>query len=138
MKFLQKAFLAVTLCIFLTACQSGTDRKQLLAAADSRKEIMDTIANDGNMSKEMMQSMMNSENSKIMIEGNEVLTSKMMKNHTAMIKMMKDNPHMMESMLADMLETCKSDTAMMSLMYRTMMGNTQMREMMHKNMGKMN
>lgn len=137
MKFLQKTFLAIALCIFLAACQSGADRKQLLAAADSRKEIMDTIANDGNMSKEMMQSMMNSENSKIMIEGNEVLTSKMMKNHTAMIKMMKDNPHMMESMLADMLETCKSDTAMMSLMYRTMMGNTQMRELMHKNMGKM-
>ena len=91
MKSLQKIFLAVALCIFFAACQSGNNKKQVLSAADSRKEIMDSIANDGNMSKEMMQSMMNSENSKIMIEGNEAMASAMIKNHASMIKMMKSN-----------------------------------------------
>lgn len=137
MKSLQKIFLAFALCIFLAACQSGNDRKQILAAADSRKEIMDSIANDGNMSKEMMQSMMNSENSKIMIEGNEAMASAMIKNHASMIKMMKNNPSMMEGMMADMMESCKKDTAMMAAMCKTMMKDPQMKEMMHKEMNKM-
>jgi hypothetical protein len=136
MRFLKNILLAITLFSFLPACKSGADKDQKLTAADARKANKDTIADDGAISKGTMESMMNSEDSKIRIEGNEKMASGMMKDHTAMMKMMKENPAMMESMMKDMMETCKQDTAMMSLMFRTMMKNPQMKEMMRKEMGK--
>ena len=135
MKFLKNIVLASAL-FFLAACQSGTDKEKVLTAADAKKANKDTIADDGAISKGTMQSMMNSEDSKIRIEGNEKMVSGMMKDHTGMMKMMKGNPAMMESMMTDMIEACKKDTAMMSLLYRAMMKNPQMKEMMRKEMGK--
>lgn len=126
MKSLKIFILGINL-FFLAACQSGTDKHQ---------NNKDTIADDGAISKSTMQSMMNSEDSKITIEGNEKMASGMIKDHAGMMKMMKGNPAMMESMMNDMMETCKKDTTMMSLMYRTMMKNPQMKEMMRKEMGK--
>jgi hypothetical protein len=58
----------------------------------------------------------------------------MMENHGTRIQMMKDNPGMMQSMMSDMMEACKSDTSMMSSMCKTMMGNQQMKDMMQKKM----
>ena len=60
----------------------------------------------------------------------------MMENHTTMMKMMKDNPGMMQGMMADMMETCKGDSAMISGMCKTMMENPQMMYMMKKMIGK--
>jgi hypothetical protein len=37
--------------------------------------------------------------------------------------------------MSDMMETCKSDTSMMSSMCKTMMENQQMKDMMQKKMG---
>jgi hypothetical protein len=68
---------------------------------------------------------MNSENSKMI----------MMEFHGSMMKMMKENPVMMQSMMSGMMETCKNDTAMMSSMCKNMMENPEMMEMMHKKMG---
>jgi NADH:ubiquinone oxidoreductase subunit F (NADH-binding) len=39
---------------------------------------------------------------------------------------------MMQKMMADMMEKCKSDTAMMCTMCRTMMGSKEMMDMMEK------
>jgi len=58
---------------------------------------MDTISNDSIMSKEMMAKLMNSKTSKMMILEDEKIT---MDNHDRMMKMMKDYPAMVQSMMS--------------------------------------
>lgn len=125
MKKVQKIFFVIALAALFTSCQSGTNTKQILSNADTRKDIMNTIANDSSMYHEMMTAMMDSK--KGMMTG----------DHASMMKMMKDNPGMMN----DMMEMCNKDTAMMGGMCKTMMANPQMMDMMKKmkdgNMDKM-
>ena len=131
MRSLQKVISTIALITLFASCQSSTDVTQTLSKPDTRKEIMNKIADDSTMSNEMMVAMMNSNNGKMM-----------MGNHQMMMKMMKDDPVGMQSMMTDMMEACKNDTTMMSGMCKTMMGNKQMMDMMQKmkekNMGKMN
>ena len=130
MKSLQKAALATALIMVFASCQSSTDVTQTLSKPDTRKEMMDRIANDSSMSKEMMGAMMNSQNGKMMMM--QDYQKMMMGNHETMMKMMKDNPGMMEGMMTNMMEACKNDTTMMSGMCKAMMGNKQMMDMMQK------
>lgn len=125
LKSLQKLSLLVALIIFFTSCQSGTDVNQTLSKTETRTEMMNKIADDSTMSKEMMATMMNSKNGKMM----------MMENHEAMMKMMKDNPGMMDNMMMNMMEACKTDTTMMAGMCKKMMANPQMMDMMQKMKG---
>ena len=128
MKSLQKLSLLVALITFFASCQSGTDVNQTLSKTETRMEMMNRIADDSTMSKEMMATMMNSKNGKMMM-------MPMMENHEAMMKMMKDNPGMMHTMMENMMEACKTDTAMMSGMCKKMMENPQMMDMMQKMKG---
>ena len=128
MKSLQKLSLLVALITFFASCQSGTDVNQTLSKTETRMEMMNKIADDSSMSKEMMAAMMNSKNGKMMM-------MPMMENHEAMMKMMKDNPGMMHTMMENMMEACKTDTAMMSGMCKKMMENPQMMDMMQKMKG---
>ena len=125
MKSLSKVSLLIALITFLASCQSGTDVNQTLSKTETRMEMMNKIADDSAMSKEMMATMMNSKNGKMM----------MMENHEAMMKMMKDNPGMMHTMMENMMEACKTDTTMMSGMCKKMMENPQMMDMMQKMKG---
>lgn len=134
-KKLQKGSLAIALIALFASCQSAPTPTQILSNKETRKAIMDSIANDSEMMNEMMEAMMVSENGKTMMMGNEKMNMTMMENHGAMMKMMKDNPSMMEGMMADMMEACKNDTSMMSSMCKTMMGNQQMMDMMDKMKG---
>jgi hypothetical protein len=124
--------MAIALIAFISSCKSGTDIKQILSKSDTRKAIMDTIANNNEMSQAMMEAMINSENGKMMMMGNEKMRMMMMEDRGTMMKMMKDNPGMMQNMMSDIMETCKSDTAMMSTMCKNMMGNQLMMDMMEK------
>ena len=135
MKNLQKITLFIALVALFASCQTNTDVSKILSNQDTKKAIMDTIANDSNLSSEMMETMMNNENSKTAMMGNEKMSMMMMQDHAAMMKRMKDNPDMMKSMMSGMMEACKNDTAMMSSMCKSMMEDPQMMEMMHKNMG---
>lgn len=126
MKKIQIITLVITLITLFSSCQSSTDIKQVLAKQETRREIMDTIANNSNMSKEMIETMMNSKNGKIMIQGNGKMMGMMLENKGSMIKMMKENPAMIQSMMSNMLEACKSDTSLMSSMFKTLTGNEQM------------
>ena len=132
MKTLQKITWAIALITLFASCQSS---KQILSKSDSRTEIITAIANDPDMSKEMMEAIMNSKNGKMMMQGNDKMKM-MMENHGMMMKMMKDNPGMMQNMMSNMMEAAKSDTSMMSSMCRSMMGNQQMMDMMQKMKGK--
>jgi len=123
MKKVQKILFVFALTALFTSCQTGTDAKKILSNADTRKEIMNTIANDSSMHQEMMAAMMNGKN------------GMMMGDHTSMMKMMKENPGMMTGMMNNMMEMCKNDTAMMGGMCKTMMANPQMMDMMKKMKG---
>ena len=137
MKTLQKITLVIALMALFASCQSSTDVNKIFSNPDTKKAIIDKIANDSNLSTEMIETMMNSNNGKMMMLGNDKMTMMMMmENHGKMMKMMKDDPGMMKSMMSDMMETCKSDTAMMSSMCKNMMESPQMMDMMHKNMGR--
>ena len=135
MKTLQKVAMVIALITLFSSCRSNTDTKQILSNKETRKGIIDTIANNGEMMKEMTEAMMNSKNGKMMMQGNEKMTMMMMEDQGAMMKMMKENPAMMHSMMSGMMETCKNDTAMMSTMCKSMMENPEMMDMMHKKMG---
>lgn len=138
MKTLRKSALAIALITLFASCQSTSDPKQVLSNNETRKEIIDAIANSMEMSKEMMEAMMSSKNGKMMMQGNEDMTKMMMENHEVMMKMMKGNPGMMDGMMSDMMNVSKTDTSMMSSMCKAMMGDKQMmdrmQEMKKKNM----
>lgn len=139
---MSKIALAIALITSIVSCQSKADVNSILSKTDTRKEIIDKIADDSTMSNEMMTAMMNSKNGKMMRDGKMPMV--MMENHEAMMKMMKENPGMMHTMMMNMMEACKNDTSMMSGMCKKMMENPQMMDMMQKmngkniDMGKMN
>ena len=135
MKTLQKFVFAIVLITLLASCQSNSEIKEVLSKSDTRKEIMDSIAHNSDMSKEMMTAMINSKNDKMMMEGDGKMPM-MMANHDSMMKMMKDNPAMMHKMMLQMMEACNADTGMMSSMCKTMMENPKMMNMMKKMKGK--
>lgn len=132
MKKLLKITMVITLIALFAACQSPADMKQLLSKSETRKEIMDNIANDSTMAREMMEDMMSANIGKAMIQGNEKIKMTMMDNQDMMMKMMKNNPGMMQMMMSNMMDAAKNDSTMMSAMCRTMMGNQAMMDMMEK------
>jgi hypothetical protein len=145
MKTLQKILMVIVLISagLFASGQSNTDINKILSKSDSRQKIMDLIANDSIMSKEMKVAMMNSKNGKMMMHGdgkmpmmktmsdNPGMTDSMMSN---MMEKCKTDTLMMKSMMSNMMKACKSDTSMMSSVCKTMMGNHQMMDMMHKKM----
>jgi hypothetical protein len=132
MQILQKHTFIIAFILLFASCQSSTDTKQILSKSETRKDMMDKIANDSSMSKEMMGAMMANHTGMAMMQDHQKM---MMGNHETMTKMMKDNPGMMEGMMTNMIEACKNDTAMMSGMCKVMMENKQMMDMMQKMKG---
>lgn len=133
MQILNKTLSVISLFALFSACQPSTDIKQVLSKSETRMAMMDSIANNGDMSKEMMEAMMKSE---MAMQGNPKMHKMMMEDHGAMMKMMKENPEMMKSMMNDMMEVSKTDTSMMASMCKTMMANKPMMDMMGKMKGK--
>ena len=141
MKNVQKFVLSIVLIAvtLFASGQSKTDVKQILSKPETRKLIMDTIANDSIMSKEMMTTMMNSKNHKMMMMENH---GSMMKDDHGMkhcmmmpdsMKACKGDTSMMSKCKA-MMKACKGDTSMMSSKCKAMMESPQMKEMTQKRM----
>jgi hypothetical protein len=92
LKTLQKVTIAIALVALFTSFQSAIDVTQILSKPETRKKIMNTIANDTTMSKEMMEgcksdtSMMSLMN-KTMMEDHQ--QKEMMKNKMEEKNMMK-------------------------------------------------
>ena len=86
---------------------------------------MDNIASDHDMSKEMMEAIMQGDHGKMLMHER---MKTMMENKTMMTKMMKDDPEMANSMMSGMMEAAKADTTMMSKMCISMMGSPEMME----------
>jgi hypothetical protein len=133
MQILIKTLSVISLFTLFSACQPSTDIKQVLSKSETRMAMMDTIANNNEMSKEMMEAMMKSE---MAMQGNPKMHKMMMEDHGAMMKMMKEDSELMKSMMNDMMEVCKTDTSMMASLCKTMMANKPMMDMMGKMKGK--
>lgn len=121
MKTLQKVVFAIGLIGLLYSCQSTNT---VLSKSDKRMEIMNAIANDQSMSKEMMGMLMKNKMEKMDMKD----MGKMKEKHAMMMKMMEEHPEMMK----DMMNEAKKDTTMMSGMCKAMMGNEKMMKMMKK------
>jgi len=126
MKTLQKFTGLLILIALFASCQSS---KQILSKSDSRMEIMNDIANDHEMSKEMMEAIMTGDHGKMLMH--ERMTA-MMEDKAMMKKMMKDDPEMSKRMMSVMMDAAKADTTMMSQMCKSMMESPEMMEMMKK------
>lgn len=92
---------------------------------------MNTIASDHEMSKEMMDAIMNGEHGKMLMHER---MKAMMENKSMMTKMMNDDPEMKKRMMSGMMETFESDTSMMSQMSKSMMNNPKMKKRMMSKM----
>jgi hypothetical protein len=141
MKIIQKVTLAIGLIGLLYSCQST---HQVLSKSDKRMEIMNEIANNESMSKEMMGILMNGKNHKMMMKESHAKMMEMMKenpemmksmmsemmkenpemmkeNHAKMMEMMKKNPEMRKTMMAEMMKSMKNNPEMMKTMMAEMM-----------------
>ena len=58
METLKNLFYAVLFITLFSSCQSGGDVTQVLSKPESRKVIMDSIANNSEMSQEMMETIL--------------------------------------------------------------------------------
>lgn len=133
MKTFQKVTVAIAFIALFSSCQSSFYTKKALSKPETRREVMDKIANDSSMSKEMMVAMMASNSGMAMMRAHQKM---MMQDQGSMMKMMKDNPAMMQGVMSTMMDMCKNDSTMMAGMCKTMMANPKMMEMMRKMEGK--
>jgi hypothetical protein len=121
MKTIQKITVVIALIAMITSCDSNVNVQKELSKPETKTAIMDCIANDSTLCKEMTTTIMNSKNCKMAMTG----------NHEAMMNMMKKNPEASKAMMCDMMESCENDTAMIHAMCKTMMGNKEMMMGMH-------
>jgi hypothetical protein len=127
MKIVQTMGLAIILCTIFASCQSTSSQKNILSNIQTRNEIMQTIANDTMMSKEMIDTMMSHNNGIMMMHQHDM---KMIGNQDSMRNMLKNNKGLMRGMLTGIMETANGDTSMMSGMFNIMKDNPQMMQMM--------
>jgi len=132
MSEINKVALFFVLLALAVGCQSNTGVKQMLSNMDSRKQIMVNISKDTTMINDMIEIMMNNDDSKVMLLGNDKMTMMMMENHGAMIRLMKRDPDMMKSLMTEMMDACKSDSVLSSLISKSIKDNPQMIQMMNK------
>jgi len=118
----------IALSALFASCQSPN---QVLSKSDSRTKIMNNIASDREMSKEMMDAIMDGEHGKMLMHER---TKTMMEDKNMMKKMMKDDPEMKKRMMSGMMDTVESDTSMMSQMSKSMMNNPKMKKRMMSTM----
>ncbi len=130
MRTLQTLILAIVFITLFSSCQSTSDPKQDLSNKETRKGILDTIVNNSDILKEMMVAMINSNNGKKIMLGNEKMTMMILENNSMMMKIMKKNPEIMHRFMSDMMKTAKSDSGMMYGMSKIIMGDPQMMDLM--------
>lgn len=126
MKKLNKYLWLIAFIALFASCQSP---KQVLSKSDSRTKIMTNIASNQEMSKEMLDAIMEGDYGKMLMKER---MKTMMGDKNMMKKMMKDDPEMKKRMMSGMMETVKADTSMMSGMCKSMMDNPEMMKMMQK------
>lgn len=95
---------------------------------------MEAIANDNDnmMAKEMIGSMINNKNGRLMIQQHQIVT---MGNQSSKINMLKNNSGRLNGMLSGSMGTASGNSGMKAGMINLMKGNPQMMQMIHNNTG---
>lgn len=132
MKTLQKITFVALLFTLFSSCQTDGDVTQILSKPETRKEIMDSIANNSEFSQEMIETIWNSKNGRTMMQGNGKMMGRFMGNHEGMMNMFRNNPEMMQNLITDMMDAAKTDSSMISLMSDVIMRNPQMMSRMNR------
>jgi hypothetical protein len=123
MQSIKKLLLAMGIVSFFAACTTGSTVNQLLSNNETRSAIIDTIANDDKMSREMMTAMMNSRDS--------------MRQHMGVLmEMMRNNHGMMNTVMNNLMEASKTDSNIMIRLYENLLDNQIMMERMKGRMTK--
>ena len=128
MKTTHKYLWLIALSVLFASCQSPN---QVLSKSDSRTQIMSSIASDREMSKEMMEAIMEGDYGKMLMHER---MKTMMENKSMMTTIMKDDPEMKKRMMSKMMETAQADTAAMAQMHTSMMNNPEMKKRMMSKM----
>ena len=110
MKILSKINAAIILITLFASCQINKDANKILSKSETRKEIMLTIANSVNMSKEMKDVMLDKENAH-------------WANHDLVEKVVVAYPGMVQKMKPNLIEKYKSDNSIPTTIQLTMMVN---------------
>ena len=108
-----KILLTITAAIILTTLFASYQIKnanKILSKSETRKEIMHTIANDVNMSKEMKDAMLNKEN--VLLPTDDLME-----------KTVVASPGMEQKVKPHLIKKYKSDTDIKTTMQLTMMVN---------------
>jgi len=109
-------FVAIVSALLLTiGCNSAGNIDKLLENQITRQEVFDKITTDHEMMTQLMESMMNSEHSKMMMKEHEGMKDMMM-GDGEMMNMMKDKPDMMHGMMSEMMKDEKMMGHMMQMM----------------------
>lgn len=127
--------LAITTLLIgsLESCTQST--VQVLADPEHREEVMQLIANDSAMATEMINTMMNTEESRQMMEANQEMTTTMMGDQQMMAEMMENDPELRSTMMHSMMNNGQMMGHMMQMMnQRGMMSD----ECLESSMGMMN
>lgn len=135
MNLIQKVALSLVLIASFSSCKFKSDSEAVLSNPESRKEIMETIVNSNVMMEEMTDAILNNNSAKMVMQKNEKVIVMMLENRDTIMKVLKNNPVRMQNMMADMMESSKSDSSMMSDMCKKMMANQPMMDMMGKMKG---
>ncbi len=124
-------FLVITM-LLITACNQPKSSTQLLDDETQRLELMELIANDQEMMREMSEVMMNSENAKmIMMQNKDMLPMMMMMGNR---QMMGKNPGMMRGMMGNMMQLAQTDSVMRNNMAGMMASHREMMQSMMQTM----
>lgn len=123
MNYIKTMLCTIGFVLLFAACTNTPTVNQLLANKETRTAIIDTIANDDKMAREMMNAMMNSRDS-------------MQQHIGVMMEMMRENPGMMNTIMSNLMEASKTDSNIMIHMYENMMNNQEMMDRMKQRMMK--
>lgn len=132
MKKIPKLACTIALISMFASCQTNPDAEELLSNPETRQAVMTTITNSNEMMKEMADAILNNNNAKMGMQKNDKMIVIMLENRDTMVKVMRENPVMMQNMMSDMVEASQGDSVMMSGMCKIMMGNQPMMNMMQK------
>lgn len=128
MKISQKIALVALSIPLLVCCDFNANTSPELSDQATRQEIMASIANDKNMSEEMISIMMDHNDDRS-------IHQHIMGNRNELLKMMKENPIMRQHMLSVMMETVNNDSVLSNEMIEGMSKNPQMLLMMQHKSG---
>ncbi len=101
--------------LLMISCKNAVNVDKLLKDETTRNQMFDKIATDHEMMTGFIDVMMKNDHAKMMIKGNKGMKDMMMGDGNIM-RMMKDQPEMMKSMMGEMMKDGKMMGNMMKMM----------------------